>query len=260
MSLPALIGWENTRAALHQAAQVVGAVRAAVAPPESNWTHLGLRVVPRGLTSGVLSAVGELLLDFVTPAIVYDPPGQKPVTFALGQRTQQSLADAVEQGLATSGHPVALKRGKITAKAPFAFDPRLAADYAQVLYALAETFRVFRDELPSQKSPLVVWPHGFDLSFLWFATAEASEQAPHVAFGFSPSSPGLDRPYLYSYVYPLPEGLTDRDLPPYTHWHTEGWTGTVTPYDDLAGRDDAAAVVADTLRALYASLSPVVGQ
>ena len=258
MPLPALIGWENTRATLHQAARVIGAVRAAVAPPEPNWTHLGLRVVPRGLTTSVLPAVGELLLDFLTPAIVYNPPGQKSVAFALSRQTQQSLADAVVQGLAASGHPVAFKRDRITDRATFDFDPRLAADYARALYTLAEAFRVFRDDLPGQKSPLVVWPHGFDLSFLWFATAEASEQAPHMAFGFSPGSPGLDRPYVYSYVYPVPEELTDRDLPPHTHWHIEGWTGTVTAYDDLAGRDDASAVVVDTLHALYTSLSPAL--
>jgi hypothetical protein len=259
MSLPALTGWENTRTGLHQAAQVVGAVRAAVARPEPNWTHLGLRVVPRGLTTGALPSVGELVLDFLTLTILYNPPDKAPVALSLLQHTQRSLADAVESGLSASGHPVVLKRDKITGEATFDFELSLAADYAGVLYLLAGIFQAFRDGLPGARSPLVVWPHGFDLSFLWFATDTASEEAPHMAFGFSPGSSGLDRPYIYSYVYPIPGGLTDHDLPPLTRWQTEGWTGTVTEYDDLVGTDDAAAVVADTLHRLYTTLSPTLG-
>jgi hypothetical protein len=260
MPLPALTGWEDTCAALHEAAQVIGAARAAVAAPEPNWTHLGLRVVPRGLSTGLLPSVGELVLDFPTLAVVYHSPEGESVTFALDQHTPKTLAHAVENGLTTSGHPVALKRDRISDEAMPVADPVLAADYANVLYMLAETFGEFRGGLPGQKSPLVVWPHGFDLSFLWFATGDASEEAPHMAFGFSPGSPGLGRPYIYSYVYPVPEGLTDHDLPALTRWHTEGWTGTVTAYDDLAGTDDAAAVVAATLRTLYTSLSPTLSR
>ena len=162
--------------------------------------------------------------------------------------------------MSTSGYPVVLKRDKLTGNAPFDFEASLAEDYGRVLYLLAGIFQTFRDGLPGVKSPLVVWPHGFDLSFLWFATDAASEEAPHMAFGFSPGSSGLGRPYIYSYVYPIPAGLTDHDLPPLTRWQTEGWTGTVTAYDDLAGRDDAAAVVAATLRMLYASLSPTLSR
>ncbi len=49
MTLPALLNWDTTRTTLHQAAQVIGAVRAGVAAPEPNWAHLGLRVAPEGL-------------------------------------------------------------------------------------------------------------------------------------------------------------------------------------------------------------------
>ncbi|HVO71231.1 MAG TPA: DUF5996 family protein [Aggregatilineaceae bacterium] len=259
MSLPALTGWAKTRTGLHQAAQVIGAVRAAVARPEPNWSHLGLRVVPHGLTTGALASVGELVLDFLALTILYSPLDHAPASFSLLRHTQRSLADVVERGLSASGHPVVLKRDKITGEATLDFDPSLAADYARVLYLLAGIFQAFREGLPGEKSPLVVWPHGFDLSFLWFATDVAREEGPHMAFGFSPGSSGLDRPYIYSYVYPLPAGLTDHDLPPLTRWHTEGWTGTVTEYDDLVVADDAAAVVADILHRLYAILTPTLG-
>jgi hypothetical protein len=257
MAFPKLKNWDTTRTALHQGAQVIGAVRAAVADPEPNWAHLGLRVVPEGLTTGML-AIGELILDFRTLTILYNPKNQGQVGFALAQHNQQSLADAVESALAGLGHPTILKRDKITRDTTFDMDAEVAADYARVLFLLHEVFRVFRESLPGEKSRLVVWPHGFDLSFLWFATEVTTEQAPHMAFGFSPYSAGLERPYVYTYAYPIPGGLTDLDLPAQTSWHTRGWTGTVTRYDALIMEPDPVKVIDEILRQLFKAVSPLL--
>jgi hypothetical protein len=257
MVLPKLAHWGTTRMALHQAAQVVGAVRATVATPEPNWAHLGLRVVPEGLTTGVLT-IGELILDFRTLTILYNPTNQDQVGFALAQHSQKSLADAVENALAGLGHPTTLKRDKITEDTIFDMDAEAAADYARVLFLLFEVFRAFRESLPGEKSRLVVWPHGFDLSFLWFATEATTEQAPHMAFGFSPYSAGLERPYLYTYAHPIPDGLTDLELPDQTSWHTEGWTGTVTRYDDLITEPDPVTVIEAIVRQVFTRVSPLL--
>lgn len=258
MSLPTLSDWNTTREGLHQASQVIGAVRAAVAAPEPNWTHLGLTVLPQGLSTGKLPSVGELVLEFTTLTIVYHPPDHDPAGFALALHTQRSLADAVEQGVAALGHPVALPRDRLTGETVFDFDPRLAADYARVLHSVSETFKRFRASLPGPKTPAIVWPHGFDLSFLWFATDQASEEAPHMAYGFSPGSAGLDRPYIYTYIYPLPENVTGYALPPHARWHTQGWTGTVTAYDDLVNQQSPEAVIEQTLRTLHETLAPAL--
>jgi hypothetical protein len=77
-------------------------------------------------------------------------------------------------------------------------------------------------------------------------------------FGFAPYSPGLDRPYLYSYVYPLPQKLTQLPLPPKTHWHTTGWIGTVTLYDDFRAEQDPLGFVAETLQGIYAGVRPLL--
>ena len=257
MTLPKLTDWDTTRTALHQAAQVVGAVRAAVATPEPNWGHLGLRVVPEGLTTGVLS-IGELILDFRTLTILYNPTNQDQVGFALAQHSQKSLADAIENALTGSGRPTLLKRDKITGESICDINAETAADYARVLFLVYEIFRSFREGLPGEKSRLVVWPHGFDLSFLWFATEVLTEEAPHMAFGFSPYSAGLERPYLYSYAHPVPDGLTDLELPDRTNWHTQGWTGTVTRYDVLVTEADPATVIEAILRELFARIAPLL--
>ncbi|MBI5959850.1 MAG: hypothetical protein HY866_14005 [Chloroflexi bacterium] len=263
MSLPALTHWANTRATLHQAAQVIGGVRAVTADPEPNYTHLGLRVVSQGLTTGPLPFGGELTLDFARLTIVcrQDKQDRQPAAeIALEGHHQQSLADAVDQALAALGKAIPpLDRKRITNDTPLQADPKLAANYAVLLSALNDNLQQLHDRLPGEKSPVVVWPHGFDLSFLWFATETATEEAPHLAFGFSPASPGFERPYLYAYAYPLPPDLTSHPLPPLAYWHTAGWTGAVLPYDDLLPLIQPETVIKGTLSALYDLLAPLMG-
>jgi hypothetical protein len=199
-----------------------------------------------------------LALDFAAGAILYTPPDREPAGFALIQHTQRSLANAVEAGLSALGHPVTFRRDKLAGDAVLAVDPDQAAGYARALYTIADTIARFRATLPGETSPLIVWPHGFDLSFLWFATERASEDAPHMAFGFSPYSAGLARPYFYTYAYPVPEGMLNLRLPPLTRWQTEGWTGTVTAYDDLTAMPDFAVTIVHIFRAMYLGVAPLL--
>jgi hypothetical protein len=258
MSLPPLTHWTDTRIGLHQAAQVIGGVRAASAPPEPNYTHLGLRVIPHGLTTGILPIGAELVLDFTQQTLVIESAGQRTAEITLAGHTQTSLADEVEKRLAALGQPVTLQRNKITGQNALAIDAQQAADYAQVLHLVAESLRRVRDRLPGQKTPVVVWPHGFDLSCLWFATETALEEAPHMAFGFSPYSTGLERPYLYTYLYPVPDKLTEHAVPPFTRWQTTGWTGTITEYDGWRTLDNPQVGIELAWNVLFRTLSPLL--
>jgi hypothetical protein len=258
MSLPALSNWTHTRTGLHQAAQVLGAVRAVVAEPLPNWLHLALRIAPgQGLTTGDLP-LGRLTLDFHTQAILYKAPGREEMGFALIQHTQQSMAETVEAALRALGHDLSLDRDKVVGDTPFSLDVGLAADYERVLSLAGEALARVREELPGQTSPLVVWPHGFDASFLWFATDQPGEDAPHMAFGFSPYSEGLERPYFYAYAHPVPDSLTRQVLPPLARWYTESWAGALLPYDKLIDKQDPTAAVANSLRQVYDTVSPLV--
>jgi hypothetical protein len=255
VTLPALNDWEGTRIGLHQATQVAGAVRKALAAPEPNWTHLGMRVIPEGLTTGQLPGLGEIVVSFVERSLIHRLDGKNVLHIPLEGHHQISLADALAEGLAASGHSLTLDRAKITSDAPFQIDERAARDYAQALNAVAGTLQELRRTLPGQRTPVVVWPHGFDISFLWFATDEASEQAPHMSFGFSPGSQGLDRPYVYSYAYPIPEGLTDLPLPDPARWHASYWIGAIIDYDSLRDHPEPWEVVKRNLRTIFETVA-----
>ena len=140
------------------------------------------------------------------------------------------------------------------ATTPFAIDSTAAADYARLLYSAYTALARFRARLLGTMTPMVVWPHGFDLSFLWFRGNDLDEHSqPHMNFGFSPGSAGFPRPYIYAYAYPPPKDLTERPIPAPARWFTESWNGAVVDYDNLAD-DEPEAQIEKLARAIYDSL------
>jgi hypothetical protein len=232
-------------------------VRGAALDPDPNWLHVATLASPEGLTSGP-TPVGEVALNFSEAALTLKLKGGKAGSIPLAGHSQISLADAVAASLAEAGHALDLNRKKIVHDEPLLADKGAGGDYLSVLSTFDGALKHFRETLPGKKTDVVIWPHGFDASFIWFATDAATEQAPHMNFGFSPGSGGLPRPYLYTYPWPRPERLTELALPPLTHWHTEGWIGTVTPYDSLREKDDPGAMVESILRGIFDVVSPLV--
>lgn len=259
MPLPDLFNWQPTRDSLHRASQVISAVRAEVTPPLPNALRLSLSVIPEGLSTGPLPFGGDLALDFTDLSVVYRQPGETSVRLSLKGHSQWSLAGAVMGLLAEEGHDVSLNRDKLADQSPLHIDAHTAEDYADALYAIFTAAARFRARLFGPQSPVVVWPHGFDLSFLWFAGTGSDEHRDrHMNFGFSPGSPGFERPYLYAYASPNPDGLTDVPLPLLAHVNTQGWNGIVVYYDDIVNTNDSEAVIEELYGEIYGAVSPLL--
>jgi hypothetical protein len=258
MSLPALSNWDSTRIALHQTAQVMGAVRKIVAKPLPNWAHLGLYVTSTGVTTGALPEGDELILDFTTQVLTYICPALTINPVPLAGHTQMTLTDAVVKTMTDTGHGVEPNREKLIGTEKFDINATTAKEYATALYSMFSTIARFRARLLGGLSPMVIWPHGFDLSFLWFARGFDEPKDPHLNVGFSPGSPGFPRPYIYAYAHPIPNGLLDVKLPEPARWNTAGWTGVVIDYDALAGLPDHEIVLENLLRTIYTSIAPMM--
>lgn len=255
-TLPALHEWTTSRDGMHRATQVVGAFRKAFSPKLPNALHLALYIRPFGLTTGPLPfgaidfdmAGGEVRLSIGDELLTIDLHGHSP----------KSLHDAILTGLRQ--HDIDADIPTNTDETPFNVDGRLAADYTAALWRISGALRGLRADWFGVVTPLVVWPHGFDASQLWFPGSTPDEHsAPHLNFGFSPGSEGLPRPYIYAYASPMPDGLVGVTLPPLARWHTQGWTGVVVDYDALATRSDPDGDLLDTLRVVYAVLSARLG-
>ncbi|MBN8620328.1 MAG: hypothetical protein J0L63_15570 [Anaerolineae bacterium] len=255
MSLPALQDWDATRNALHQAAQVVGAVRKSRINALPNYAHLGLFVTKSGLSTGALTEEDHLLLDMQQQAVIYTCPAGSIHVVPIRDHTQVSLTDAVLQAMTDAGHPASIDRSKLTGTDLLSIRPDAASQYGNALYSLYSSLARVRGRLMGSMSPLIVWPHGFDLSFLWFKRGFEERTDPHLNFGFSPGSTGLPRPYVYAYAYPLPATFFDIGLPEGARFNIDPWKGIVIDYDWLTGLDDHEHVLEDMLYPIYATLA-----
>ncbi|MBI5927776.1 MAG: hypothetical protein HY862_00590 [Chloroflexi bacterium] len=258
MLLPELNFWDDTRDSLHRASKVLREIRLQVLQPLPHHLHHSLQVVPEGLSTGQLPFGGEFVLDFVDSHLVYRAAGSPTVDISLIGHSQASLGQAASALLAHLGHAITLPEDKLTDTEAFVISPSIAEDYADALYSVFTATARFRARLNGLMSPIALWPHHFDLSFLWFATNEATEQAPHLNFGFAPQSEGLPRPYFYAYAWPIPPGLLDIKLPELAHWHTEGWTGVVVPYDSLRGMTGTSQVIEGFQSEIFQTIAPLL--
>jgi hypothetical protein len=282
-ALPALANWEQTSHSLHAAAQLLGAIRQLVRPRESNYLELALRVEPNGLSTDTLPAGGVVQLDFERAALVFTPKSGAAAEVPLNGQSQASLLEALLgameargaglvarssehisltqaflAALDAHGHPFKPKPGELTSDASLALDPRISADYGRALYRIFTATARFRAHLTGPQTPIVVWPEHFDLSTLWFPTDDRRDAAPVMNFGFAPFETGRERPYLYAYAYPMPEGFERLPLPAPARWNTEGWKGMLVPYDDLARAADPEALVESLFAAIYELLAPTL--
>ncbi len=252
MPVPTLMQLDSTRSSLHRASQVISAVRAAVTPPLPNALRLSLYPVPPGLSTGPLALGGDLLLDYTRQAVVYRQPGEPDAAIDLDGHSQASLTGELLALLAEEGHDIPLTGDHLRDDTPLVIDPVTASEYAAALDTIFTAVARFRARLAGPQTPVVVWPHGFDLSTVWFAGAGADEhQDPHMNFGFSPASPGFDRPYFYSYAYPLPEGFYDVALPPLVRALESPFKGMVFDYDALVPLGHPGAEIEALFSAIY---------
>ncbi|MEQ8676706.1 MAG: DUF5996 family protein [Aggregatilineales bacterium] len=237
--------WQSTRTSLHQAAEVVGKVRKAMIDPLPNALHLSLHIVPEGLSTARLSDDTTLVLD-IKEALVkrLNPEGRISETWLLADYTQQSLAStlatAFEIDISAEGDE------------PLKINTRVGVDYAIFLYRVYTAFARFRATLFGTMSPVVVWTHHFDLSFVWFTGNEPDEHnKAHINFGFAPFSDGVDLPYIYMYGW-SPEGGYAMIEPAFpVKFQTEGFTGAVIDYEALRRFGQPEAMIESELNAIY---------
>jgi hypothetical protein len=198
-------------------------------------------------------------LKFSDRTLVVALSGGTPEEISFQNLSPIQLADTLEEKLREHGHEITLDRSKIMSPEPIDIDVELARDYNVTLRTVIGALGQFRESLPGEKSPLVVWAHGFDAGFLWFATDQLTEKAPHLNFGFSPGSPGFDRPYVYAYPWPRPENMTSIPLRDPAYWYTESWQGLVLDYDQFRSEQNPAhMMIQNVLTGMYEAFAPLL--
>lgn len=255
MALPALIKWDGTRDALHQIALVMGAIRVACADPKPNDLHFSLEVSAGDLSTGEMTCGGALHFDFEMLRLSYAIGENSVFSLEIEGQSQISLMRRMLAAIGEIGGRSQPSMKRITSDKPFAIDRAQAAAYARTMRAVFTTLAKFRAKLSGSMTPLVLWPHHFDLAFIWFATARTNEQSdPHIAYGFAPFSPGLARPYIYAYAWSQSTGYLHLPLAAPAQALTDAYTGLYAPYDALRQLNNFDAAI-ETMLMNYQQLA-----
>ncbi|HLV36689.1 MAG TPA: DUF5996 family protein [Spirillospora sp.] len=258
MSLPAYADWKDAKPALHQAAQVLNVIRVASHDPLPNALRHSLRPIPSGATTDALNFGGTLTLNYTDGAIIYSEAGQETFRAALTGKSQTALFNTVLGGIQQAGHTLDPDRARITGTEPLNLDLTQAKLYAEVQWRMFQMLAIVKASLFGPQNPLVLWPHGFDLSLLWFVDGMEERADPHLNFGFSPGTPDVGQPYVYFYTYPALPALRDH-LPDWVTW-TTNWSapGGYIKYDQFAHDSQPEHRLIDTLLGIYRAASEML--
>ncbi len=261
MMLPTLSNWETTRDALHQVALTIGAIRVASSDPLANDLQYSLTVTQGGVSTSDLKIVGELKFDFASFSLTYLSSENDGFTIDATNHTQQSLMKAILEEFAKMDIILEPSMKHIVHDNPFEINKSLAKDYATTIDTIFTALARFRARLSGGMSPIVIWPHHFDMAFMWFATESMDEHtAPHLAIGFAPFSDGINRPYFYGYGWSQETGYVQVALDPPAQAITESYTGLYAEYDTLRTEDNFNQVIEDMLLAYHHKASTVLLQ
>lgn len=259
---------EGTRAALHAYAHAVGVIPRAHATFHPKWWHISLKVRPDGLVTESFplpdggSAFVRLdpRLDLVTFTTSHGDERVFPMNADL---TATEMGDALIAAAGEFGLDGPFDRERFENEEALVYDTDIASAFFDVIVAVDAVFTEFRDGLSGEVGPIQVWPHGFDLAFEWFGSrtekseenGEVTEYPSQINLGFYPRGEA----YFYSNPWPFDTDLlTSVDLPHGAAWNTEGWEGSILPYETLQGDPAATDRLLAYASAVHVAAAPTL--
>lgn len=247
--LPALPydDWEDTKATLHLATQIMGKLKLAHHPKLVHWWHATLRVTPKGISTQSIPVRGgsfDIELNVHDLRWVVRSSSGKTVGFDLAGLSISEVYARAMHALDSLGHPSTILPRPYDnphSDTPFAEDSRHAAwDHNAILawwramVFVDGAFKRFAGRSFLRTSPVHLFWHSFDLAVTRFTGRRSPtfgeglrrsdvEAYSHevISFGFWPGDPEVRFPAFYSYTAPEPEGLATHGLEPETAWWQE---------------------------------------
>ncbi len=268
---PTLTDFEPTRQTLHNYSHAIGVIPRIHGVAHPQWWHISLKVRPDGLTTDHLSlpdgGVLVLRMDLHEHKIVLQTSHGKQREFSMRDgMTGTEMGGLVITAVSQYGLEGEYDRARFESDIPREYDPETVHRYFTALVNTDRAFKNHKTLIGNATGPVQVWPHGFDLAFEWFGSrverhekhGEIQESPAQLNLGFYPGSEGVD-PYFYSNPWPF-EGdmLLGKPLPEGASWHTEGWQGTILPYQELVGDVHAEARLLAYAKAVHDLAAPTL--
>jgi hypothetical protein len=217
---------------LRDVSLVLSSLQRAYIPKHPKQWQYGLQVNLRGLVTETFKINGDDIcasLNLVTRKVRLGNTNWK-----LDEYTPTEIENNILVWLQNNGQNVQLEKEKLKGSG-YTFNKAHAKDYAQSLWWIQNQIKHHCEKLTEgSKAPILLYPHHFDLSFVWFPFDDERQ----AAIGYSTGDENIKEPYLYLTAYPEPGGFTSVPLPEGVHLQKEGFSGFILPYEKLQSSDD----------------------
>jgi hypothetical protein len=206
--------------------QIVGKVRAALAPKEPDWGHAPFYVTARGLTTSPIphrNGVFDIDVDFIDHAVSVRATDGRVDRIRLEPRTVADFHAELLGVLAAAGFTVEISAGPgdVRDGIPFAedvvhgsYEPEWANRFWQVLVCVDRVLKEHRSGFRGKTSPVQLWWGSFDIAYSRFSGRLADSE--QTAAGFWPGDERFPHAAFYAYAYtsPKPDGIEAQAVEP----------------------------------------------
>lgn len=139
--------------------------------------------------------------------------------------------------------PYTIPSNAVARGSPYSFSGELESfdELARWFGAAAEVLGDFKTTIASaypNTSPIVCWPHHFDIAMVVSFDADTAQPARSIGIGVSPGDGFYDQPYVYISPSPQLNIAQLPDLPPPGHWHTQGFVGAVATGESILALEE----------------------
>jgi hypothetical protein len=130
------------------------------------------------------------------------------------------------------------------------YDAAQAKAYLEALSWMSQQFQVIKSGISGGlTAPVLLYPHHFDLSLVWFPWDDERQ----LALGWSTGDETIRRPYIYVTAWPEPEGFAGLPLPDGAYWQKAGFSGAILPYALLQTNAAPDALLQSLVNGLFQS-------
>lgn len=217
-----------TRDYLREISLILSSLQRVFLPKDAHDWHYGLEVNLRGLVTQPFMVSGQQTqasLDLVRQKVRLGGSAWR-----LGEYTAPEILNNVRVWLESHSLKAELVKPKFATDV-IHFDSHQVRLYADSLWWMDEQFRWLKTTLDDGfTSPILFYPHHFDLSLVWFPNNDDKQ----LAIGFSYGDETIEEPYLYITAYPELPAFTKLTLPKPAYYQTTGFSGAILSYAKLS--------------------------
>ncbi len=221
----------DERKYIHKIALMMGDIRENLTTPEADWSHITLEAYDNGIrTPEMTGPINRITYNIIDNDLSFYY-GLKIQTINLSGLSSNEIHEMLSDQL--QKYNIVLKKYPEYNNEIINKLDRARANFVNQSCFFDGVLKKFHSSISTgEKTPVHLWPHGFDDSFIWKSGKKVNGEEVQLGIGISFGDKYYDLPYVYLTVNPSNPRIRNI-MAPRGHFHDEGWEGFVLHYADI---------------------------